>query len=83
MLLGFGGGLVIIPLLEKTVMEMGWLNSAEFPDGVAIGQLSTGPEILTSLLLATKPAGKRGVGTDLGLRVWQWQPWLFFLPASP
>ncbi|HEY9880718.1 MAG TPA: chromate efflux transporter, partial [Leptolyngbyaceae cyanobacterium] len=40
----FGGGLVIIPLLEFEVVErLGWLTHTEFLNGVAIGQLSPGP----------------------------------------
>jgi chromate transporter len=47
-LLVFGGGLVIIPLMEYAVIENGWLSSGAFLDGVAIGQLSPGPVVLTS-----------------------------------
>ena len=46
-LLVFGGGLVIIPLLERQVVERGWLNASGFLDGVAIGQISPGPVVLT------------------------------------
>jgi chromate transporter len=47
-LLVFGGGLVIIPLLERQVVELGWLDPSGFLDGVAIGQISPGPVVLTS-----------------------------------
>ena len=47
-LLVFGGGLVIIPLLERQVVEQGWLSASAFLDGVAIGQISPGPVVLTS-----------------------------------
>ena len=47
-LLVFGGGLVIIPLLERQVVELGWLDPSGFLDGVAIGQISPGPIVLTS-----------------------------------
>ena len=47
-LLVFGGGLVIIPLLERQVVERGWLDPTGFLDGVAIGQISPGPVVLTS-----------------------------------
>ena len=47
-LLVFGGGLVIIPLLEQQVVTLGWLSSAQFLDGIAIGQISPGPVVLTS-----------------------------------
>ena len=47
-LLVFGGGLVIIPLLQDQVVGLGWLTGAQFLDGVAIGQVSPGPVVLTS-----------------------------------
>ena len=47
-LLVFGGGLVMIPLLQHQVVSLGWLSGAQFPDAVAIGQLSPGPVVLTS-----------------------------------
>ena len=47
-LLVFGGGLVIIPLLQDQVVGLGWLSGAQFLDGVAIGQISPGPVVLTS-----------------------------------
>lgn len=47
-LLVFGGGLVIIPLLEQQVVDLGWLDPSGFLDGVAIGQISPGPVVLTS-----------------------------------
>jgi chromate transporter len=47
-LLIFGGGFVIIPLLEGPVLDHGWMSSGAFLDGIAIGQLSPGPVVLTS-----------------------------------
>lgn len=47
-LLVFGGGLVMVPLLQHQVVSLGWLSAAQFPDAVAIGQLSPGPVVLTS-----------------------------------
>ncbi|MGK7912372.1 MAG: chromate efflux transporter, partial [Synechococcus sp.] len=44
----FGGGLVIIPFIETEVVEkLHWLTTTEFLNGVAIGQLSPGPVVLT------------------------------------
>lgn len=60
----FGGGLVIIPLLEFEVVEkLNWLTKTEFLDGVAIGQVSPGPVVLTAAFVGYKVAGVLGAIT--------------------
>ncbi|WP_227375795.1 chromate efflux transporter [Haladaptatus halobius] len=45
----YGGGLVLIPFIEKYVVgEFGWLSSNAFVDGIAIGQLTPGPVVMTT-----------------------------------
>ncbi|MEO1593563.1 MAG: chromate efflux transporter [Cyanobacteria bacterium J06632_22] len=78
----FGGGLVIIPLLEFEVVEkLQWLTRSEFIDGVAIGQLSPGPVVLTSAFVGYKVAGVIGA---LVAAVGMFTPsFLFIMLASP
>ena len=47
--LTFGSGLVIVPFLEKgLVQQTGWLNEHEFLVAVAMGMISPGPVVITA-----------------------------------
>jgi len=47
--LTFGSGLVIVPFLEKgLVQQTGWLNEREFLVAVAMGMISPGPVVITA-----------------------------------
>ena len=47
--LTFGSGLVIVPFLEKgLVQQMQWLNERDFLVAVAIGMISPGPVVITA-----------------------------------
>src|SRR5881628_3516520 len=47
--LTFGSGLVIVPFLEKgLVQQTGWLSEREFLVAVAIGMISPGPVVITA-----------------------------------
>lgn len=57
----FGGGLVIIPLLESEVVnQFHWLTRSEFLDGVAIGEFTPGPVVITAAFVGYKVAGAMG-----------------------
>jgi chromate transporter len=56
--LTFGSGLVIVPFLEKgLVQETGWLDPHEFLVAVAIGMLSPGPVVITATFVGYLVAG--------------------------
>lgn len=57
----FGGGYVIVPLMESQVVSRyGWMTRSEFIDGVAIGQMTPGPILLTVAFVGYRVAGWLG-----------------------
>ena len=48
-LFAFGGGFASLPLmLHEVVINKGWLDSKTFMDGIALGQVTPGPIIITA-----------------------------------
>jgi len=57
-LLAFGGGFTLIPLIQQEVVErLGWLSTREFIDGIALGQVTPGPIMITAAFVGYRMAG--------------------------
>jgi chromate transporter len=80
--LTFGSGLVIVPFLEKgLVQEYGWLDPHQFLVAVAIGMISPGPVVITATFVGYLVAG---FGGSLAATVGIFLPsFLLVLVAAP
>ena len=59
--LTFGSGLVIVPFLEKgLVQQTGWLDQREFLVAVAMGMISPGPVVITATFVGYLVAARFG-----------------------
>jgi chromate transporter len=57
----FGGGYVFIPMIQDVVVDrFGWLTSKEFIDGIALGQVTPGPILISAAFIGQKVAGISG-----------------------
>ncbi len=60
-LLLFGGGFVFIPLIQEIVVDgHGWVTHKEFIDGIALGQVTPGPILISAAFIGYKMAGLLG-----------------------
>lgn len=80
--LTFGSGLVIVPFLEKgIVQDTGWLSPRDFLIAVAIGMMSPGPVVITATFVGFLVAGFWGsVGSTIGIFL---PSFIFVLVVAP
>ncbi len=57
----FGGGYVMIPILEEILVDnLHWLSAQEFVDAIAIGQVTPGPILISAAFVGFKLNGIMG-----------------------
>jgi chromate transporter len=60
-LFAFGGGFASLPLmLHEIVNVRGWMDNKTFMDGIALGQVTPGPIVITSTFVGYMSYGLRG-----------------------
>jgi chromate transporter len=59
--LAFGGGFAAIPLMLREAVEArGWLDARTFMDGIALGQVTPGPIVVTATFVGYQAGGLAG-----------------------
>jgi chromate transporter len=64
-LFAFGGGFASVPVMLHQVVEVrNWLDSKTFMDGIALGQVTPGPIVITATFVGYQVAGLTGAITS-------------------
>lgn len=58
--LSYGGGFVIVPLMQADAVGQGWMTDGEFLNAVALGQATPGPVVQTVAVVGYAAAGVGG-----------------------
>lgn len=58
--LSYGGGFVIIPLMQADAIDQHWMTNAQFLNAVALGQVTPGPVVHTVAVVGYAAAGVGG-----------------------
>lgn len=57
----FGGGYVFIPIIGSVVvLQLGWVTQQQFADGIAMGQVTPGPILISAAFIGYKVHGMLG-----------------------
>ena len=60
-LLAFGGGFAAVPLMQHEVVAVrGWMSAPAFIDGIALGQVTPGPIVITATFVGYAVRGVAG-----------------------
>lgn len=63
----FGGGHVVLPLLEESVVNPGWVSQDDFLAGYGAAQAVPGPMFALSAYLGARIPGNPGIGAGVAL----------------
>ena len=61
----FGGGYVMIPMIQDVVvLQPGWMREQQFIDGIALGQVTPGPILISATFIGQHVAGLAGAAVS-------------------